>query len=53
MSKERTGQPVFIDGAVIDLVDAARPHGMSRTSWINYLIQEGAVALKRRNEDQQ
>ena len=38
------GTKVFIDPVVLKMVDDSKPHGMSRTSWVNYLLQVGTKA---------
>jgi len=32
---------VYLDPAVVELVDTTAPAGVSRTGWVNYLIQQG------------
>ena len=39
------GQKVFIDPVVLEQVDATKPSAMSRTSWVNYLIQLGIAQV--------
>ena len=40
---------VVIDPTVMAIVDQLQPAGLSRTGWINYLIQEGAARIRDRN----
>ena len=40
---------VVIDPTVMAIVDQLQPAGLSRTGWINYLIQEGAARVRDRN----
>jgi hypothetical protein len=40
---------VVIDPTVMAIVDELQPAGLSRTGWINYLIQEGAARIRDRN----
>ena len=46
------GQKVFIDPAVLVCVDACKPSGMSRTSWVNYLVQLGLLAADQQRQQQ-
>jgi len=39
------GQKVFIDPVVLQEVDATKPSAMSRTSWVNYLVQLGLATV--------
>ena len=32
---------VYLDPTVVELVDTTAPAGVSRTGWVNYLIQQG------------
>jgi hypothetical protein len=41
----RDGSAVIIHSIVIERVDASCPAGMSRTNWINYLIQLGLASV--------
>ncbi len=41
---EENGTRTFIDGTVLQMVEIAQPHGLSRTGYINYLIQLGLAA---------
>lgn len=43
------GTRTFIDGTVLQMVEAAQPHGLSRAGYINYLIQLGLAAEARNN----
>ena len=45
------GQKVFIDPVVLEQVDATKPSAMSRTSWVNYLVQLGLAATKQQQSD--
>jgi hypothetical protein len=46
------GQKVFIDPVVLEQVDSTKPSAMSRTSWVNYLVQLGlASATKQQQPD--
>jgi len=45
------GQKVFIDPVVLRDVDATKPSAMSRTSWVNYLVQLGLAATKQQQPD--
>jgi len=45
------GQKVFIDPVVLEQVDATKPSAMSRTSWVNYLVQLGLAATKQQQPD--
>jgi len=47
MPTTETGTKVFIDGVVLSAVDASKPPAMSRTAWVNYLLQQGMVAVKK------
>jgi len=51
MARTAEGTKVFIDQTVLDLADRTNPPGMSRTSWINYLIQVGAANIPARATD--
>ena len=42
---ETTATKVFIDPVVLQEVDQTNPRGMSRTAWVNYLIQVGIAQL--------
>jgi len=42
---ETTATKVFIDPVVLQKVDQTNPAGMSRTAWVNYLIQVGIAQL--------
>lgn len=42
---ETTATKVFIDPVVLDKVDQTNPAGMSRTAWVNYLIQLGIAQV--------
>jgi len=42
---EATGVKVFIDPAVLERIDQTNPAGMSRTAWVNYLIQVGIAQV--------
>jgi len=39
-----TATRVYLNPVVVELVDSTLPGGVTRTGWVNYLIQEG---LKR------
>ena len=39
------GQKVFIDPVVLEQVDSTKPSAMSRTSWVNYLVQLGLATV--------
>ena len=45
-TNETEGARVFIDGEVLAKAEETQPSGMSRTAWINYLIQLGAVKAR-------
>ena len=49
MPSQSEGTRVIIDGEVLKPVDESKPAGMSRTAWVNYLVQEGMVAVKKRH----
>ena len=36
---------------VLEQVDATKPSAMSRTSWVNYLVQLGLAATKQQQPD--
>ena len=38
------GPKVFIDPTVLALVDESKPSYLSRTGWVNHLIQVGLAA---------
>jgi hypothetical protein len=42
---ETTATKVFIDPVVLQKVDQTNPAGMSRTAWVNYLIQVGIAQV--------
>ena len=44
------GQKVFIDPVVLEQVDATKPSAMSRTSWVNYLVQLGLAWAPSKQE---
>jgi len=46
-TNETEGTRVFIDSEVLAKVEEIQPHGMSRTAWINYLVQLGVAAVKQ------
>lgn len=46
---ESTAVKVFIDPTVLAIVDETQPVGISRTGWVNYLIQQGAQRIRERN----
>lgn len=41
---------VMIDPTVLAVAEQLQPAGLSRTGWINYLIQEGAARVRSRDE---
>jgi hypothetical protein len=41
------GAKVFIDGVVRERVDATLPPQMTRTAWVNYLLQMALANLPR------
>lgn len=41
---------VFIDPEILKIVDGSKPPVMSRTAWVNYLLQLGAVQAKKNYE---
>ena len=45
------GQKVFSDPVVLEQVDGTKPSAMSRTSWVNYLVQLGLAATKQQQAD--
>ena len=47
------GTRTFIDGTVLEMVQLAQPHGLSRTGYINYLIQLGLAAEAKNNRVKQ
>lgn len=51
MARTAEGLKVFIDQTVLDLADRTNPPGMSRTAWINYLIQVGSANVPQRKPD--
>lgn len=40
------GAKVFIDGVVLEKVDASTPRYMTRTAWVNHLLDRAVAALK-------
>ena len=38
---ETAGIRMLVDGAVLDMLDATKPAGLTRTSWANLAIQIG------------
>lgn len=55
MSKplQSVGQKVFIDPVVLEQVDSTKPSAMSRTSWVNYLVQLGLIAAEQQRQQLQ
>lgn len=51
MARTAEGTKVFVDQEVLDIADRTNPPGMSRTAWINYLIQVGAANVPARQLD--
>jgi hypothetical protein len=47
---EATGVKVFIDPAVLERIDQTNPAGMSRTSWVNYLVQLGLASASKQQQ---
>ena len=47
------GQKVFIDPVVLEQVDSTKPSAMSRTSWVNYLVQLGLKAAEQQRQQLQ
>jgi hypothetical protein len=47
MPATETGTKVFIDGVVLAAVDKSKPAAMSRTAWVNYLLQQGMTSIKK------
>ena len=47
MPPTEAGTKVFIDGVVLSAIDASKPPAMSRTAWVNYLLQAGMTAVKK------
>jgi len=45
MQPKRLGVKVFVDSVVLDDIDASRPSAMTRTAWVNYLLQQGLASL--------
>ena len=45
------GTRTFIDGTVLGMVEKHQPHGVSRTGYINYLIQLGLSIEAQRGFD--
>jgi hypothetical protein len=39
------GAKVFIDGVVLEKVDASAPRYMTRTAWVNHLLDRAIVQL--------
>lgn len=44
---ENAAVKVFLDPAVLAIVDETQPAGLSRTGWANYLIQEGLKRVRK------
>ena len=47
---EATGVKVFIDPVVLERIDQTNPAGMSRTSWVNYLVQLGLASASKQQQ---
>ena len=47
MESGKPGIKVFIDGVILSDVDASKPQAMSRTAWVNYLVQQGIAAVSQ------
>ena len=47
MESSKPGIKVFIDGNILSDVDASKPLAMSRTAWVNYLVQQGMTAISQ------
>jgi len=45
MQPKRLGVKVFVDSVVLDDIDASKPSAMTRTAWVNYLLQQGLASL--------
>ena len=42
---------VFIDPVVLTRVDESKPAAISRTGWVNYLVQLGLASIKQQQSD--
>lgn len=49
-SVKREGVKHFIDQTVLDSIEPHRPQYMTRTAWINLLLQEGLAAHTTRHQ---
>lgn len=50
MPETSEGTKVFIDATVLKLVDDSVPPAMSRTAWVNYLLQVAVTKVPRLND---
>jgi hypothetical protein len=41
------GAKVFIDGVILEKVDAAAPSYMTRTAWVNHLLDTAIAQLAK------
>jgi hypothetical protein len=41
------GAKVFIDGVILEKVDATAPRYMTRTAWVNHLLDRAISQLER------
>ena len=48
---EATATKVFIDPVVLTRVDESKPAAISRTGWVNYLVQLGLASIKQQQSD--
>lgn len=44
------GAKVFIDGTILEKVEAAAPRYMSRTAWVNHLLDRAIATLPAEEE---
>ena len=50
--KHPDGIKIHIDGVVIEMIDSHCPAGMTRTSWVNLLIQVGISNINLKPKEQ-
>ena len=48
---EAMATKVFIDPVVLTRVDESKPAAISRTGWVNYLVQLGLASIKQQQSD--
>ena len=48
---EATATKVFIDPVVLARVDESKPPVISRTGWVNYLVQLGLASINQQQPD--